>query len=507
MIARLDDASDWLSPILVKEVRQIVRGREFAYSFHGSLLIALVVAAFGAADAVDGEGTTGWWVFTILTVGLAILGMVVVPIGAFSALRNERLEQTIDLITVTRLTPRQVIIGKLSAQAVKLATLFAGMAPFVATSFLLGGVDFLTIIVSLTLVFLASLWACAVALFLSSLAKTRAMSGMLLIGFGVLLLLWLGGSRILFMIVMALSGGRPGSFALGGGFFIGGGGIGTSDAWWLLGSVTIFGLASLMNLVLLAENRLSSPVEDKATALRIGFFTQFAVMTGALIAVWKFAPGSPKVAEPLVTLGGMHLAIVATFAVTEDFFVSRRVLLQMYRRRWWQWFDVVLRPGGGRGTLYVLAQMVLLVLLTWWVDAMQLSLVVALCGYICFMTGVPTLLHRIFRPRISSFRLRVAILLMLAAALILPDVVYFVVWRPDFFDLGFSTRHLMNPFRTLVNWNLIEARQWWTVPALLGSLGLTSYLLLVWMGVRASGQQTREQRAPAAVDAGSVVAY
>ena len=29
----LDDTSDWLSPIVVKEVRQVVRGREFNYSF------------------------------------------------------------------------------------------------------------------------------------------------------------------------------------------------------------------------------------------------------------------------------------------------------------------------------------------------------------------------------------------------------------------------------------------------------------------------------------------
>ena len=57
---------------------------------------------------------------------LAFLGLVVVPLGAFSALRNERLEQTLELITLTALSPRRVVIGKLLAQGVKLATLFAG---------------------------------------------------------------------------------------------------------------------------------------------------------------------------------------------------------------------------------------------------------------------------------------------------------------------------------------------------------------------------------------------
>jgi len=174
LLGRLDDASDRLSPIVVKEVRQIVRGREFNYSFMVSLVVGLLVAFFGAANASADSGTTGQWVFTALTACLALLGIAIVPFGAFNALRNERLEQTMDLITVTSLSARKVIIGKLLAQAVKLATLFAGMAPFIATSFLLGGIDFVSIVVSLAVVFFVSLWACAVALLLSSLAKPQA---------------------------------------------------------------------------------------------------------------------------------------------------------------------------------------------------------------------------------------------------------------------------------------------------------------------------------------------
>ena len=49
----LEDTSDWLSPIVVKEVRQVVRGREFHYSFGVSLVVGLAVAFFGAADALD----------------------------------------------------------------------------------------------------------------------------------------------------------------------------------------------------------------------------------------------------------------------------------------------------------------------------------------------------------------------------------------------------------------------------------------------------------------------
>ena len=55
----LENTSDYLSPVVVKEVRQLTRGREFYYSFTTSLLIGLTVAFFGAADALSGNGTSG----------------------------------------------------------------------------------------------------------------------------------------------------------------------------------------------------------------------------------------------------------------------------------------------------------------------------------------------------------------------------------------------------------------------------------------------------------------
>ena len=183
--------SDWLSPLVVKEVRQAVRGREFHYSFGLSLLAGLAVAFFGAADALTGAGTSGRWTFAALMGCLTLLGLAVVPLGTFSALRNERLEQTLELITLTALSSRRVVIGKLLAQAVKLATLFAGLAPFIAMSFLLGGIDFGTILVSLLVLFMWSLWACAACLFLSSLLKSRAMSGLVLGGVAIVLFLML----------------------------------------------------------------------------------------------------------------------------------------------------------------------------------------------------------------------------------------------------------------------------------------------------------------------------
>lgn len=477
-LGRLDDASDRLSPIVVKEVRQIVRGREFNYSFMVSLVVGLLVAFFGAANASTGNGTTGQAVFAALTACLALLGIGIVPFGASSALRNERLEQTMDLITVTSLSARKVIIGKLLAQAVKLATLFAGMAPFVATSFLLGGIDFVSIVVSLAIVFFVSVWVCAVALLLSSLAKTRGMSGVLLAGGAFVLLLFFGGMSILPRIVFGLSrGGGVGSVLFG----VPSG----PQGWWALAMFVTFGAVSLVNLVLLAENRLSSPVENKSTPLRIGFFVQFLAIIGGFTALARFTT-LPRVVEPLAVFGLLHLTIVAAFTVAEDFPVSRRVLRRIQAPSRWSPLWTIFWPGGGRGAAYVLFQMVLLIVAVRSLSMREVGQVVACCGYICFFTGVPAVLLRWARPRIHAFYIRVAVLVLFSASLVIPDVLYYIFAQPEFFSLAFSDRHLFNPVRTIGDWRLVEMRGLYLVPAILGVMGVLTYATLMVMNRRTS---------------------
>jgi hypothetical protein len=487
LLDRLENASDWLSPIVVKEVRQAVRGREFHYSFAITLLVGLAVAFFGAADALSGNGTSGRWTFAALMGCLTLLGLAVVPLGAFSALRNERLEQTLELITLSALSPRRVVIGKLLAQGVKLATLFAGLAPFIAMSFLLGGIDFGTILVSLPILFMWSMWACAACLFLSSLLKTRAMSGVVFGGVGVVLFLFLvvfGLPRLMFFLMSR--GAFPGGMVVG--FGVGPG----SQSWWELAIGTTICLATMGNLVLLAENRLSLPTEDRVTALRAGFFGQFL-----LILAWTLSfINEPSVVrsnavQALGVFGGLHLALVAMFTVTEDLVVPRRVLLRMNAVSPWRRLLAMFGPGGGRGATYVLAQMALYVAAAWLLRPTWVGIrwFLAVCGYICFFTGVPAAVFRVVRPAsAASFQLRAAVLAMLSMALILPDIVYYLLWQPTLFELRFAGRHLLNPIRTLANWRLVEANHGFAIPVLLGLIGLAAYLTLIGLGRRKTVQ-------------------
>ena len=480
MLAWLEDKSDWLSPVVVKEVRQMACAREFVSACAASLLAGLGIAFFGAADALAGAGTTGRWTFSALMSCLGILGLLIVPLSAFSAMRVERLEQTLDLVVVTALSPRRIVIGKLFAQCVKLATLFAAMAPFIAMSFLLGGVDFVTIVVSLGILFLWSMWMAAAGLFLSSLFKARAMLGLVVTGGLVALFVILSAGRVLLLFLTGAAFGIGPVWGFGG-----------SDRWWVLAIMTTFCLASMVNLLLLAENRLSLPMENRVGPLRAGFLVQFLLIVGwTLTFINAPARISANALDMLVVFGGLHLAVVAAFTVTEDFVVSRRALLRMRESSPWDWLLAIFRPGGGRGAAYVLAQMAVLLLAAALFQPApdKLRWAVSVCAYICCFTGVPTYLFRRLKPaQAASLRLRVLVLLLVPASLILPDLVYYVVWRPDLLDLRFSARHLINPFRTLANWRTVEERNWFPVPAALGLVGLFAYVRLIHMGMRFIG--------------------
>jgi len=477
LISRLDDWSDRVSPIVVKEIRQMVRGREFSYSFGLSLIAGLLVAFFGLADAMTSAGTSGPKVFSALMVCLGLLGIAVVPIGTFSALRSERADQTLDLITQTALSPRSIVVGKLMTQWIKLLTLFAGLSPFVAMSFLLGGIDLQTILISLAVLFMWSMWVCAACLFLSSASQSRAMAIAVFLGLGIVVIFVLGSaSRVVLMILF----GAPG-VAVGGPFAV-------SASGWALAGITAVCFVSMANLVLLAENRLSLAIEDRSTALRVGFFVQFLLILTCLVGpMYAKAAGytAADVLDGMGILGGLHLALTATFAVTEDMALSRRVFRRVQKSLSKPWL-AIFRPGGGRGAAWILSQMVILLTIGASLNTgSQFRWLLAICGYICFFTGVPTVIFRhMFGNGIRTAYVRAGILLFLPIVAISADLFQYFLVPSRIFDGTFSAYHVLNPFRALANWQEVENQGWHWGPLIMGLAGLIAYLDLYRMGQR-----------------------
>jgi hypothetical protein len=89
------------------------------------------------------------------------------------------------------------------------------------------------------------------------------------------------------------------------------------------------------------------------------------------------------------------------------------------------------------------------------------------------------------RPGLPAFYLRIAILVLVSAARVIPDVLYYV-FAQDEFSLDYANRHLLNPLRTIANWDLVEQRGLSLVPAILGAIGVMTYVALIIMNRRTS---------------------
>ncbi|TWU22821.1 ABC transporter permease [Bythopirellula polymerisocia] len=138
---------DRLNPILVKETRQALKSRQFVATFL-VVLIACWAASFAVVAII---GPDVYYVAsgqTMLLVYASILAfplILIVPFSAFRSLAAEQEDNTYELLSITSLSAKQIISGKLGSAAVQMMIYMCGVSPCIAFTYLLRGVDTLTI--------------------------------------------------------------------------------------------------------------------------------------------------------------------------------------------------------------------------------------------------------------------------------------------------------------------------------------------------------------------------
>ncbi len=159
------DFSDRLSPMLVKELRQGMRSRALLISLFllQGLLILNAILGLGSAAGGDLSGTTAFF-WTIL--GLPLL--VILPLSALGGIGNEIKANTLDLIFLTRLTARRIVLGKWIAVVAQSALLATTVLPFIALRYYLGGVNITADIASAGALLVASALISALTVAMSS---------------------------------------------------------------------------------------------------------------------------------------------------------------------------------------------------------------------------------------------------------------------------------------------------------------------------------------------------
>jgi len=190
----------------------------------------------------------------------------------------------------------------------------------------------------------------------------------------------------------------------------------------------------------------------------------------------------------LGTLGGIQLAAVAMFSISEDMVPSRRIQHQINSATGWRKYLWIFRPGAVRGIIYVLLQMALLLAVSLKFlssTSIEFNWIVAICGYVCFFTAVPVISMHLLKPgRFKPMHRRIAIILLLPVAALLPDFLMYL--GTGDFGGRYSARHVLDPFRTLFNWRNGMTSEWHFLSMGICAAGFVLYLALIGIGRRES---------------------
>jgi len=167
--------SDRFNPILVKETRQALKSRQFVITFSLLLFAALSWTIVGTFSLMPGIYTTpsaprmmlGYYFV------LALPMLLVVPLAAYRSLEGEIDDGTLELLSITSLSPRQIILGKLASAMLQMLLYFVVLFPCVSYAYTLRGVDFPTTAVLLGMLVVAGVMMTIVALFFAPLSQSR----------------------------------------------------------------------------------------------------------------------------------------------------------------------------------------------------------------------------------------------------------------------------------------------------------------------------------------------
>ncbi|MCP4107197.1 MAG: hypothetical protein GY749_16925 [Desulfobacteraceae bacterium] len=184
----IDKIDDGLNPIVVKELRQAVQSR-FVIGIFMLFLISLLCVTGTAVlfrivenKVTAGTGTgMGRDIFEILFYALTISSMFFVPAYTGIRMGMERSETYSDLVFISSVKPGAIIRGKLFAGIIITLLLFSVCMPFMTFTYLLRGIDIISVFAILATVFIATVVCIHFTLFMGCIPCSRLFKSVLAI--------------------------------------------------------------------------------------------------------------------------------------------------------------------------------------------------------------------------------------------------------------------------------------------------------------------------------------
>lgn len=441
-----DRASDLFNPILVKEVRQSLKSRQFIITFLLLLTSAWVVTVGGLAWAGPLVEYTpaGHRFFMGYYFVLCVAAHVLVPISAYRSLLAERDFNTYDLLSITLLRPRQIVWGKLLGALLQVLMFFSAVAPFIAFTSLMDGFDLPRALLLMSLTLCISLGTSMLGLMLATVSRQRHLQG-------VISMFFIGGLVSTFFSYQAAVVGEN---VVAQVEFNG-------DFWRVLGTLLLVGVSYVILFQEVAVSQLTFESDNRSTGIRVIAALQYLFWLIAIpIAARHFSRSMHLTGEVLTiycVAAALHWTALGMFFCVEPDELSRRLKRRLPRNTLLRLCLVPWLPGGSRGLLLLVFQLALLpvaiVVLGYGLhmiepgDVRRMLLLAAGCaGYVIFYLGLGAAIGQLFRPLLQPAHVRVITLLIFAAGVIGP---YFPQLLQDRLPGGYEVLFVSNPLETL----------------------------------------------------------
>lgn len=441
---------DRLNPILVKEARQALKSRQFSVTFilvltAGWCWSIIGIAWMGPAVYWSAEGPSMFFGYFII---LAFPLLAMVPYSAYRSLAAEREDRTHELLSITTLRPRQIVAGKLAGAVLQMLVYLSAISPCLAFTYLLRGIDIVTIGMILVYLVLGSLGLSMLCLLLATATTDKYQQVLASVGLVMGLVYTFFGACILASEMLSWSSGI------------------TDPEFWIANGALLTAYLSYFALCFLAAAAMLSFVgSNRSTGLRMAMVVQQMLFLGWMGAAW-FSEGGDGVKEMLTATAvivGLHWFVMGMFMTGEPARLSPRVMRDLPQsflgRVFLTWFN----PGPATGYMLAISSyaavlpMMILALLTphhlSTGDLENITLVSLLSGaYLTFYLGVGRWVLALFGqfgPLAPVTRVLVYAVLLFVGTIV-PLTVQMTL--PGFRYDGYTALQATNPF-----WTLAEA--------------------------------------------------
>ncbi len=353
-------AGDAINPILIKETRQALKSRQFVVTFSLLLFAALSWTIVGSLFMMPQiyflpSGPTMLVGYYLV---LAVPMLLVVPLAAYRSLEGEIDDGTLELLSVTSLSPRQIVFGKLGSAALQMMLYFVALFPCVAYAYTLRGIDLPTLAILMAMLIVSGLTLTVVAIFFAPMARARSTQ--------VSTLLCVMGALVLGEVAV-------GSLAIG--LIQEGNPLPAAITVFVALSVILFAISFSGVLVMATAAQLTPESENRSTAIRVALLAHMLVLVG-IASHSQFIDAEIALGTLILILMYVNLLwlVVGSMMCAESSTMTPRIRRELPGTFLGRLFLIWFTPGPATGFVFSLA---------------LYSITLCVLGYLLTLIGVP----------------------------------------------------------------------------------------------------------------------